>query len=88
MVSASSNTFLLSIIDSIKLLVKVKQQTLHIVLWKLWNTKFCVFEKELKTSIVWENSKFNREKLWKTMKKYFFSFLSINTKDSLIISQV
>ena len=45
MVSASSNTFLLSIIDSIKLLVKVKQQTLHIVLWKLWNTKFCVFEK-------------------------------------------
>ena len=72
MVSASSNTFLLSIIDSIKLLVKVKQQTLHIVLWKLWNTKFCVFEKELKTSIVWENSKFNREKIVENYEEIFF----------------
>lgn len=66
------NTFLLSIIDSIKLLVKVKQQTLHIVLWKLWNTKFCVFEKELKTSIVWENSKSNREKIVENYEEIFF----------------
>ncbi|EGP5309771.1 hypothetical protein D8I26_10720 [Enterococcus faecium] len=80
MVSASSNTFLLSIIDSIKLLVK-KSNNKHYILCcgNCRILSFVFLKKELKTSIVWENSKFNREKIVENYEEIFFShfYLSI-----------